>query len=133
MKILGKKKNKLVNVDKIEIALTIKELETLIGYLNQVKSEFNERQKENDIVKVKESDGIINLEKIINYTELVESGNETIGCHSHFKDCVQENDYDGTDIIIHTAFKAKENEDGTFCWENISLDENINGNKKHKC
>lgn len=29
MKILGKKKNKLVNVDKIEIALTIKELETL--------------------------------------------------------------------------------------------------------
>ena len=118
MKIFSAKKNKSKEVKSVDILLTIEELDGLINFLSEAKTEFVERQNQPSLTKI-EGDG---FKEMTSYSDVVEMGNEIINYHCHYQDYNTSSKNNGIDVVVHTLFKAIKKDDGTFEWQNVEDD-----------
>ena len=104
----------------IEFIATIDEINELIVFLKNAKKQFVKRQKDCSVKRVRLENEKIKTEKIIDYNELILSGNDFIEDHVHFSDWKNKIKQSAEpDIVIHTYFKARKNSNDTFHWENM--------------
>ena len=119
MKIIGTtKEQRTVKLKQIDIQLKICDIDNLINFLSECKKEFIERQQDCSVKKMTLKNKKIFLENILNYDIIKNSGYELLDCHVHYKDWSKINLDEEEEIVIHTHFKAKKKEDGTFIWIN---------------
>ena len=117
MKILATKSKKTLTLKEIDMVLSINELDDLMNFLAYTKKSFTERQEDCSVKKLTEKAGEFCIEDITSYKKIVESGNEIIENHYHYKDwCKADNQID---IVLHTTFKAEKKADDTFVWINM--------------
>lgn len=120
MKIFCTTKRKTRIAKDIDISISIRELESLIDFLNDAKDAFCERMKDCSIAKVvTHEDDSFEIVTITNYTEAKSKFGDTIDYHMHYCDWEKKLDCFPS-IVIHTNYKMVENEDGTFKWKNIN-------------
>ncbi len=122
MKIIGSNKTgKTIKLSRVDIQLKLSEIDNIIDFLQACKDAFNSRQQDCSIQRIVMKDEMIDYEKLTKYKAIKAIGSELIDCELHYADWCEEkrNLETDKDIVIHTPFKAKEKEDGTFTWENV--------------
>lgn len=127
MEIFGtKKNNKSLQLQGIDIMLTIDEIDSLIAFLEASKKHFIERQKNRFVAKLIKKNDEYCAENISSYVAIVESGHEIIEDHLHYRDWLSRDVTVPLDIVLHTNFIAIKSDNGGITWKN----ENRNSNGK---
>lgn len=122
MKLIGSNKSgKTVNLERVDLQLTISEIDKLIDFFKACKKDFNSRQQDCSIKRIVMKNDEVNYEVFTTYRDVKAIGSEIIDCELHYVDWCNDKKrlFVDKDIVIHTPFKAKKKEDGSFTWENI--------------
>jgi hypothetical protein len=112
------KRNRVLSPNSIDFILTIDEIDKLIGFLNDTKNQFISRRADCFVSRIVKQNGERVIDNITKYDVLKELKYDVIEDHYHMIDSPKYNCLDGQDIIVHTMFKARKDENGGFTWVN---------------